>query len=102
MFRIHLNTLESNVKARWAILDEDLEVISHQVEYLETTTGFGMLTFSGLPSEAIEKPFTLLIEYEHDHQLRVDADVPPCPKIELHFVVEPAHFHTESIECTPD
>lgn len=29
-------------------------------------------------------------------------DMPECPKIELHFIVEPAKMHTESLECTED
>ena len=28
--------------------------------------------------------------------------MPDCPKIELHFIVEPSKIHTESLECTDD
>ena len=60
-----------------------------------------MLTPTGHPDHAYDEPYSLYIEYEHLHHNHV-LEGPPCPKIELHFVVEPAHFHVDSIECTAE
>ena len=60
-----------------------------------------MITPLGHPDEAMEKPYTLLLEYEHEHH-KHDSGEPECPKIEVHFVVNPAHFHVEALECSED
>ena len=41
------------------------------------------------------------MEYEHEHVKR-DASGLDCPKIEVHFVVEPANFHVDSLTCSHD
>ena len=96
MFRLYLNTLDSNVKVRYSIMNSEHEVVASEAEYLDSTVGFGMLTPLDPHEGALDAPFTLLLEYEHEHGKR-DLGAPECPKIELHFVMEPAHFHTESL-----
>ena len=54
------------------------------------------------PEDALEKPFTLIVQYEHEHSKNDIGGSPDCPKVEIHLVVEPANFHQESIECTKD
>lgn len=87
------------MKAQWTIYDGDREIVSGHKDFLERSTGFGMLTPTGEPDKAMEHPYTLKIEYEHE-QTHEEMGEPECPKIELHFVVEPAKMHTESLECT--
>lgn len=87
------------MKVRWSIFDENHEEVASKKEFLGSTIGFGMLTPLGHPDEAMNKPYSLVLEYEHE-QHNSDMGEPECPKIELHFIVEPAHFHTESLECS--
>ena len=84
--------------ARWAILDHDQELVSSDSDYLGSTVAFGMLTPLGHPDEAMANPYTLRLEYEHERH-KAEPGEPECPKIEVHFVVEPAHFHVEAMEC---
>ena len=55
----------------------------------------------GDPAKATEHPFTLVIEYEHEHH-KSDPNGLTCPKVEVHFVVEPVNFHIDSIECSTE
>lgn len=59
--------------------------------------GFGMITPKGKPEEAKKKPYNLVLEYEHE-QSHTEMGEPECPKIEVHFIVEPAKMHVESLE----
>ena len=43
MFRIYVNTLESNVKVRWSIIDSELEKKAGTEKFEDTVLGFGML-----------------------------------------------------------
>ena len=100
MFRLHLNTLDSNVKFHYAILDNERDVVVQDSELHESKVAFGMLTHTGHPDDALNEPFMLVIFYEHEHE-KNELGIPECPKIEIHLVVEPAHFHVESLECSP-
>ena len=79
-------------------MNGDHEVVSSDDTYYGSATAFGTLTPLGHPDQALEKPWSLQLQYEHEHEKHAFTE-PPCPKLEVHFVVEPARFHTESLEC---
>ena len=67
MFRVYLNTLDSRVKVRWTIKDHDHELVAGDENFKESVVGFGMITPVGRkPSESLENPYTLYLEYEHE------------------------------------
>ena len=44
MYKLHLNTMDSNVLVRWSILDEHHEVIRSEEDYRGDHIAFGTLT----------------------------------------------------------
>lgn len=54
MFRLHLNTLDSNVKFHYAILDNERDVVVQDSDLHESKVAFGMLTHIGHPDDALD------------------------------------------------
>ena len=68
MYRLFLNTLDSGVKVKWSILDHSGEEVnrSSSKDFKQSVTDFGMITPSHNPSEAIQHPYKLVLEFEHE------------------------------------
>ena len=98
MFHLLLNSMDSGVKVKYQILDHNNELVTQNVEPEDRIVGFGVLTPLLNPKEALEHPYTLQLLYEHQHH-KSDGTVPECPKVELHFVLEPAREHAQALQC---
>ena len=67
IYKLYINTLDSSVKAKYVILNHNQEVVKQQHDFLGSTVAFGMLTPVDRPEDALDLPYTLVIEYEHEH-----------------------------------
>ena len=91
MFRLYVNTLESNVKAKYTITDGHNELISQTESFESSFIEFGTLKQEDDQENARLTPYTLTIYYEHE--LRKDAATDEdCPLAEIHFVLQPVTF----------
>jgi len=86
---------------RYSIMTHDHEIIFENQEFQVSHAGFGMITPSFRPNLALDKPFIIRLEYEHEHN-KNDFSLIDCPKVEVHFTVEPANFHVDSLRCSLD
>ena len=93
--RVYLNTLGSNVKVRYSLLDSEGEEIGESSATFEEK----VLDSQLMQVTDYSKPYTLQIEY-----LRVTGDDVeeelPCPLIELHVTLVPVDFAQARLQCT--
>ena len=101
MFHLHVDTLESGVKVRVQMIGHNHEIIADSQDFDYNHIMFAQVAPQGSPSDAIAYPFSLVLLFEHEHH-KHDMSEPDCPKIEIHFTVEPVNFHVDSITCTDD
>jgi hypothetical protein len=86
---------------RAQIQDAHKQIVKDTDDYDYDHLVFGILHPRSSPSVAFDQPYTLILFFEHEHH-KHDMSEPDCPKIEIHFTVEPVNFHVDSITCTDD
>lgn len=100
VYHLFLSNVDSNVKIKFTIYDSQREIVAKKTEFIENDVSFGSLVPSGRPQDAEHEPWTIHLEFEHEHQMNLLDEV-ECPMFEIHFIVEPVHFHVDTLECSP-
>jgi hypothetical protein len=88
-FKLYANTLDSKVKVKYSIIDQDKLVVTSGETYETTLIEWGTLEPSFKGSKAYENAFTLILYYQPEKGKKNSKEVETfdCPKMEIQFVV---------------
>lgn len=109
VFRLHVDTSQSGVLAKYRLLNDQREVLLSSASsgsadadedgFIAQVSEF-LILHRPTEQAASESPFKLEFEYKHDPQAREAQEEGACPVLDIRVVAEPLRTAREALRCT--